>query len=69
MHKRLPYFCAGHAVSGLRYIVAPGPPLGAVIVSWDMDSAKNTVTLHMANKSGKDITAYNIKSVKLTGRM
>ena len=32
----------------------------AVIVSHDYDPAKNKVTLHMLNQSGKDITAYDI---------
>lgn len=37
------------------------PPLGARVVDWTIDAAANTVTLHMVNSSGKEITAYNIK--------
>jgi hypothetical protein len=35
-------------------------PLGAMLQSWDIDSTKNAVTLHLFNSSGKDITAYSI---------
>ncbi|HEX2662172.1 MAG TPA: hypothetical protein VHM93_05010 [Candidatus Acidoferrum sp.] len=34
--------------------------LGSMLQSWDIDSTKNAVTLHLFNSSGKDITAYNI---------
>ena len=67
MYKRLPYLALVLSLA-LATSLRAGP-LGAVVLSWDIDSTKNTVTLHMGNKSGKDITAYNIKSVKLTGRM
>ena len=35
-------------------------PFGVMLQSWDIDSTKNAVTLHLFNSSGKDITAYNI---------
>lgn len=44
---------------------APPGALGAVVSSWDIDASKNTVTLHLVNNSGKDITFYNI-SIKET---
>jgi hypothetical protein len=60
MFKRLPIFILFLVAV---FCVAPtlrAGPLGAVVVSHDYDAAKNLVTLHMLNQSGKDITAYNI---------
>lgn len=47
----------------LMLLVIPlraAPPLGAKVASWTIDQAKNTVTLHLVNLSGKDITFYNV---------
>lgn len=43
------------------------PPIGAVVVSWDIDSTKNTVTLHMVNNTAKDITFYNVSIKEIYG--
>ena len=40
--------------------IALGQVQGAVVVSHDYDAAKNMVTMHILNQSGKDITAYDI---------
>lgn len=64
MLKRLHILALATLSQALAASLRAGP-LGAVIVSWDIDSAKNTVTLHMVNNSGKDITFYNI-SIKET---
>lgn len=64
MYKRLPYLAL--AMLSLAFATSQrAGPLGAVLVSWDIDSSKNTVTLHMVNNSGKDITFYNV-SIKET---
>lgn len=43
------------------------PPIGAVVMSWDIDSAKNAVTLHMVNNTAKDITFYNVSIKEIYG--
>lgn len=59
MHKRLPYLAL--PVLSLAFAIPlQAGPLGAVVVSWDIDSMENTVTLHMLNNSGKDITFYSV---------
>lgn len=58
MYKRLPYLAM--AVLSLAFALRAGPPAN-ILHSWDIDAAKNTVTLHLINTTGKDITAYNIK--------
>ena len=63
MHKRLSYLALVLSLAFATSLRAG--PLGAVIVSWDIDSAKNTVTLHMLNNSGKDITFFSV-SIKET---
>lgn len=61
MLKRLPYLALALAfASSLR-----AGRLGAIVVSWDIDSTKNMVTLHLANNTAKDITFLNI-SIKET---
>lgn len=40
---------------------AAASPPSDILHSWSVDAAKNTVTLHLTNTTGKDITAYNIK--------
>lgn len=64
MYKRLPYLALAMLSLALATSL-PAGPLGAVLVSWDIDSTKNTVTLHMVNNSGKDITFLNV-SIKET---
>jgi len=51
--------------------IASAQHLGAVVVSHDYDAAKNMVTPHMLNQSGKDITAYNVmvKETYSTGQV
>ena len=56
MLKRLPVLFLLLAVPWLVF----AQHLGAVVVSHDYDSAKNTVTLHMVNNTTKDITGFNI---------
>lgn len=43
------------------------PPIGAVVQTWHYDGTNNTVTLHIINTSGKDITAYSIKIREIYG--
>lgn len=64
MFKRLPYLALAMLSLAVATPLRAGP-LGAVVVSWNIDSAKNTVTLHMLNNSGKEITFYNV-SIKET---
>lgn len=64
MYKRLPYLALAMLSLAVAIPLRAGP-LGAVVVSWDIDSTENTVTLHMLNNSGKDITFYNV-SIKET---
>ena len=59
MYKRLPYLALVLSLVFATSLRAES--LGAVVVSWDIDFTKNTVTLHLLNDTGKDITAYNIK--------
>lgn len=59
MYKRLPYLALAVLSLAIAASLRAGP-LEAVIVSLDIDSTKNTVTLHMLNNSGKDITFYNV---------
>lgn len=35
-----------------------------VTLTWDYDAQKKTLTLHLENNSGKDITAYNISMLE-----
>ena len=59
MLKRLPILAL--AMLSLAFATSlRAAPFGAMLQSWDIDSTKNTVTLHLFNSSGKDITAYNI---------
>jgi hypothetical protein len=59
MLKRLPILAL--ATLSLAFAVSlRAEPFGAMLQSWDIDSTKNTVTLHLFNSSGKDITAYSI---------
>src|SRR5207244_7655701 len=60
MYKRLPYYLIlSLAVLCIVPVSHAGP--GAVVQSWSHDATNNTVTLHIANTGGKDITAWNIK--------
>lgn len=58
MYKRLPFLII---LTAFAFSLRASPPIGAVVQSWDIDAKNNTVTLHMVNTSGKDITAYSIK--------
>ena len=58
--KWLPVLIFLLVVSSIAAYPARGQVKGAVILSHDYDAAKNMVTLHMLNQSGKDITAYDI---------
>lgn len=64
MCKRLPYLALAMLSLAFATSLRAGP-LGAVLVSWDIDSTKNTVTLHMVNNSVKDITFLDV-SIKET---
>lgn len=64
MYKRLPYLALAMLSLAFATSLRAGP-LGAMLVSWDIDSTKNMVTLHMVNNSGKDITFLNV-SIKET---
>jgi len=62
MYKRLPfYLILSLAVCCIVSVPALPQVKGAVVLSRDYDAAKNTVTLHILNTSGKDITAFSIK--------
>ena len=63
MYKRLPYLALVLSLA-LATSLRAGP-LRAVVLSWDIDSTKNTVVLHMVNNCGKDVTFYNL-SIKET---
>ena len=61
MHKRL--FL--HFLVALAFCIAfasslKASPIGAVVQTWQYDSQANTVTVRIANISGKDITAFNM---------
>lgn len=59
MLKRLPILAS--AMLSLAFATSlRARPFGAMLQSWDIDSTKNAVTLHLFNSSGKDVTAYNI---------
>jgi hypothetical protein len=68
MNKRLPYLlvlclavlCIVSASVPVALPQTGGTP-GTILQAWDIDAAKNIVTLHLVNTTGKDITAYNIK--------
>lgn len=64
MHKRLGYLALAVLSLALATSLRAGP-LGAVVLSWDIDFTKNTVTLHLLNNTSKDITFYNV-SIKET---
>lgn len=59
MLKRLPILALAMLSLAFATSLRAGP-LGAMLQSWDIDSTKNAVTLHLFNSSGKDISAYNI---------
>ena len=66
MLKRLPYLALALSLAFATSMRAG--PLGAVLQSWDIDSTKNAVTLHLFNSSGKDVTAYNITIKEVYGQ-
>jgi hypothetical protein len=66
MLKRLPYLALAISLAFATSMRAG--PLGAVLQSWDIDSTKNAVTLHLFNSSGKDVTAYNITIKEMYGQ-
>lgn len=43
-------------------------PPGTILHSWSVDMAKKTVTLHLINSTGKDITAYSINIKETYGQ-
>lgn len=59
MLKRLPILALAMLSLAFATSLRAGP-LGSMLQSWDIDSTKNAVTLHLFNSSGKDISAYNI---------
>ena len=67
MYKRLPYLALAVlslAIAAFAGFVVPlraSPPIGDVLLSWSINATANTVTLHLANTTSKDITAYNMK--------
>jgi hypothetical protein len=58
MNKRLllSVLCLAFAIRIPAQTAQPVP----VALTWNYDAQKKTLTLHLANNSGKDITAYNI---------
>ena len=64
MFKRLPYLAV--VILSLAFAISlRAGPINSVIVSWDIDQGKNTVTFHLVNNTGKDITFLNL-SIKET---
>lgn len=59
MKKRLllPVLCLAFGIRTSGQTQVQKPP---VELTWNYDAQKKTLTLHLANHSGKDITAYNI---------
>jgi len=53
----LPVLCLAFAIRISGQTQVQKPP---VELTWSYDAQKKTLTLHLANHSGKDITAYNI---------
>lgn len=66
MYKRLPYLALAMSLAFATSLRAG--PLGAVVVSWNIDSTNNTVTLHMLNNTNKDIAFYNVSIKETYGR-
>src|SRR6266851_4543772 len=65
MTKRLPYLMLMLFLAVLAVPLRASPPIGAVVQTWHYDPQANTVTVRVANISGKDITAFNM-SVAIT---
>lgn len=60
MHKRLLVFLAAAVLCIPFASSLKASPIGAVVQTWHYDSQANTVTVRIANISGKDITAFNM---------
>jgi len=67
MRKRLSYYILFLVVLCMAAVPAL-PQVKGAAVSHEYDPVKNTVTLHVTNTRGRDITAYNIKIKETYGQ-